>query len=76
MAFVRLNDLRLIKECCIKPKDYECKSYETCYNNEHQCRYFRQVFKRKYDDFYTIREGSKWYTTYEEEKQQVEGTLE
>lgn len=29
MAFVRLNDLRLIKEYCIKPKDYECKSYET-----------------------------------------------
>ena len=61
MAYVRLNDLRLIKEYCIKPKDYECKSYETCYNDEHQCRYFRQVFKRKYDDFYTIREGYKWY---------------
>lgn len=66
MAFVRLNDLRLIKEYCIKPIDYECESYETCYNDAHQCRYFKQVFKRNYDDFYTIREGNKWYTTHEE----------
>lgn len=63
MAFIRLNDLKLIEEYCIKPEEYICKSYETCYSDLHQCRYFRQVFKREFDDFYTIREGHKWYST-------------
>lgn len=62
MAFKHWNSLRLIKEYCCKPKDKQCPFHQTCYNDEFQCRYWKQVFKRPSDDYFTIRQGSDWYT--------------
>lgn len=59
MAFKRLNDLKLIEEYCCKPVKETCPIHKTCYDNEFQCRYWKQVWKQN-DDFH-IRQGSHWY---------------
>lgn len=61
MAYRRLNDLRLIKEYCTHPDKENCQRLY-CYNDEYQCGYWKQIFKRPFDDFYTIRQGSCWTT--------------
>lgn len=61
MAFKRLNDLKLIEEYCCKPVNVICPISKTCYDNEFQCRYWKQVWKRHSDDFSIIRQGSHWY---------------
>ena len=61
MSFKRLNDLKLIEEYCCKPVNENCPIHNTCYNNEFQCRYWKQVWKRHSDNFNIIRQGSHWY---------------
>lgn len=61
MAFKRLNDLKLIEEYCCKPVNEICPIHKTCYNNEFQCKYWKQVWKRHSDKFCIIRQGSHWY---------------
>lgn len=60
MSFKRLDDLRLIEEYCCKPVNKNCPIHKTCYDNEFQCRYWKQVWKQN-DDFNIIRQGSHWY---------------
>lgn len=43
MAYRKLTDLRLIKEFCCKPLDEKCPIHNTCYDDEFQCRYWRQI---------------------------------
>ena len=61
MAFKKLNDLKLIEEYCCKPVNVICPISKTCYDNEFQCKYWKQVWKRHSDDFYIIRQGGNWY---------------
>lgn len=64
MAYKGLSDPRLIKEYCTHPDKENCQRLY-CYNDEYQCRYWRQIFKRPIDDFYLVREGNSWFTEYE-----------
>ena len=59
MAFKRLNDLKLIEEYCCKPVNVICPIHKTCYNNEFQCKYWKQVWKQNSD--FNIRQGNHWY---------------
>ena len=61
MAFKRLNDLRLIEEYCCKPVNVICPIHKTCYNDEFQCKYWKQVWKRQSDNLNIIRQGGHWY---------------
>lgn len=61
MAYKSLTDLRLIKEYCCKPSDTKCPIHNTCYNDEFQCKYWKQIFKRFDGEEFTIRQGSHWY---------------
>ena len=61
MAFKRLNDLRLVEEYCTKPEGEKCPISETCYDNEFQCRYWKQIFKQSNEEGFTIRQGNSWY---------------
>lgn len=64
MAFKRLNDLKLIDEYCCKPENEKCPICKTCYNDEFQCRYWKQIFKSINEDGFTVRQGSKWYKEF------------
>lgn len=44
MAYRELNSLRLKEEYCNKPKDKNCPIHKTCYDDEFQCQYWKQVF--------------------------------
>lgn len=59
MAFKRLNDLKLIEEYCCKPVNETCPIHNTCYDNEFQCRYWKQVWKQNND--FNIKQGNRWY---------------
>ena len=61
MAFKRLNDLKLIKEYCCKSVNEICPICKICYDDEFQCKYWKQVWKRQGDDFNIIRQGGHWY---------------
>ena len=61
MAFCRLTDLRLVKEYCCKPKNAKCPISNTCYNNEFQCKYFKQVWIKPTEEGFIIRRGNSWY---------------
>lgn len=58
MAFKRLNDLKLKEEYCVKPNTEKCPTLY-CYNNEFQCRYWKQVWENM--DGLVIRQGSHWF---------------
>ena len=60
MAFKRLNDLYLIAEYCVKSEDELCPIGETCYSDEFQCRYWKQIFKNKLSNEFVVRQGNKW----------------
>ena len=61
MAFKRLNDLRLVEEYCAKPENEKCPINQTCYDNEFQCRYWKQIFKQPNEEGFIIRQGNSWY---------------
>lgn len=61
MAYRRLTDSRLVKEYCCKPENAKCPIHNTCYDDEFQCRYWKQIFKRFGEDDFTVRQGSHWY---------------
>lgn len=61
MAFKRLNDLRLVEEYCTKSENEKCPINQTCYDNEFQCRYWKQIFKQPNEEGFTIRQGNSWY---------------
>lgn len=61
MAYRKLNSLRLEKEYCNKPKDKKCPIHKTCYDDEFQCRYWKQIFSNPTQEGYTIRQGNNWY---------------
>lgn len=44
MGYRQLNSLRLKEEYCNKPKDKNCPIHKTCYDDEFQCRYWKQIF--------------------------------
>lgn len=44
MAYRELNSLRLKEEYCSKPKNKDCPIRQICYEDELQCRYWKQVF--------------------------------
>lgn len=58
MAFKRLNDLQLKEEYCVKPNTEKCPTLY-CYDNEFQCRYWKQVWENT--DGQVIRQGSRWF---------------
>lgn len=60
MAYLKLNSLRLKKEYCNKPRDELCPA-RYCYNEEYQCRYWKQIFSNPTQEGYTIRQGNNWY---------------
>lgn len=60
MAYRRLTDLRLIKEYCCKPSDAKCPIHNTCYNDEFQCKYWKQIFKKFNEKEFIIRQGHYW----------------
>ncbi len=61
MAFKRLNDLRLVEEYCTKSENEKCPITQTCYDNEFQCRYWKQVWQIPNEEGFTIRQGNSWY---------------
>ena len=61
MAFKRLNDLRLVKEYCTKSENEKCPINKICYDNEFQCRYWKQIFKQPNEEGFTVRQGNSWY---------------
>ena len=61
MAFQRLNDLKLIEEYCTKPENEKCPIGKTCYNDEFQCKYFKQVWVKPTEEGFVIRQGCSWY---------------
>lgn len=60
MAFIRLNDLRLIEEYCVKPNNEKCPIGEICYTDEFQCRYWKQVFENPVSNNFVVRQGNSW----------------
>lgn len=50
MAYRELNSLRLKEEYCSKPKDKDCLIRQICYEDEFQCRYWKQVFINPYEE--------------------------
>lgn len=67
MAYCRLTDLRLVKEYCCKPQNIKCPIRNTCYNDEFQCRYWKQIFKSPCEEGFSVRQGSHWYKAKGEE---------
>ena len=61
MSFKRLDDLRLVKEYCCKPVNETCPIHKSCYIDEFQCKYWKQIWQRHNEDFYIIRQGNSWY---------------
>ena len=55
MAYHRLTDLRLIKEYCCKQENAKCPIHNTCYDDEFQCRYWKQIFKRFGANDFTVK---------------------
>ena len=55
MSFKRLDDLRLVKEYCCKPANETCPIHKSCYIDEFQCKYWKQIWQRHNEDFYIIR---------------------
>ena len=67
MAFKRLDDLYLVKEYCTKSNIEKCPIGQTCYNDEFQCRYWKQIWKKPSEEGFTIRQGNSWYKESEQE---------
>ena len=61
MAYRRLTDLRLVKEYCCKPEGIKCPIHNTCYNDEFQCRYWKQIFEKFGEEGFIVRQGNHWY---------------
>lgn len=43
MAFIGMNTLQIYKEYCNKPENKQCPIPKLCYNDEFQCRYWKQI---------------------------------
>lgn len=61
MAYRRLTDLRLVKEYCGKLEGIKCPIHNTCYNDEFQCRYWKQIFEKFGEEGFIVRQGNHWY---------------
>lgn len=69
VAYRRLTDLRLVKEYCCKPEGIKCPIHNYCYNDEFQCRYWKQIFKRINEEGFVVRQGNHWYKDFRNEEQ-------
>lgn len=65
MAYRSSTDLRLKEEYCCKPENVKCPIHNTCYDNEFQCRYFKQVWINPAEEGFIIRQGNSWYRMYD-----------